>query len=225
MHKQSLKKAISGVVAGLATLGATATYAAVTVTVTDLNGSFGASLFDTTTNTLSFNTPSFAVNTGNGVSINSLNALSPVLLDTLTIHVHSDTSLLSAKWTENGAVSRQGVALTQVAGSLAVPGSPADFVVLPASTNGFGDLPIAAWTATSTVGLSGNDVDITVTNVLFAASIADLIDPNKNQAFVAKTSALLEISATAVPLPAAAWMLGSSLIGLTAVGRRRKQNS
>ena len=77
-------------------------------------------------------------------------------------------------------------------------------VVLPAT-----DGTIAIGTSVDVANKSS--IAVNVNNSLFAA----------NGGEIAKTLSTITVDASPVPLPPAVWMLGSSLVGLIAVGRRK----
>jgi hypothetical protein len=80
-------------------------------------------------------------------------------------------------------------------------------------------LATTEWELDASGNLSGVDGSIKLQNILVAGSL----DPGAFRAFIEKK--LIQISvntqATVVPLPPAAWMLGSALVGLVTVGRRK----
>ncbi|MGD9604411.1 MAG: VPLPA-CTERM sorting domain-containing protein [Gammaproteobacteria bacterium] len=59
--------------------------------------------------------------------------------------------------------------------------------------------------------------NVTLTNILSAFALPGL----ENSATITKTTAQLLVVTQPIPLPPAAWMLGSALVGLVTVGRRR----
>ena len=61
-----------------------------------------------------------------------------------------------------------------------------------------------------------NEVEVTITNSLVASAFG----PNSS-ASIEKTLATVGVETTVVPLPPAAWMMGSALLGLAAIRRKR----
>ena len=65
--------------------------------------------------------------------------------------------------------------------------------------------------ATSVAVASKSSIAVNVNNTLFSA----------NGGSIEKLSSVIDVEVSAVPLPPAAWMLGSALVGLVTVGRRK----
>lgn len=77
-------------------------------------------------------------------------------------------------------------------------------------------LSTTGWTASAGVALSGDSATVKVQNILLAGLTGGL-----EAAFIEKKLVEIAVDTTFVPIPAAVWLFGSALFGLTMVGRRR----
>lgn len=92
--------------------------------------------------------------------------------------------------------------------------SPSDFSQVTSP----GNFTTSLWNAYANADLTGkgwNSIDVTIENILFAGTTEQ-----SSLAFIEKKFASLTVSA--VPIPGAVWMLGSGLLGLVAIQRRKK---
>lgn len=77
-------------------------------------------------------------------------------------------------------------------------------------------LSTTGWTASASAALSGDSATVKVQNILLAGLTGGL-----EAAFIEKKLVEIAVDTTFVPIPAAVWLFGSALFGLTMVGRRR----
>lgn len=110
------------------------------------------------------------------------------------------------------------VAYQYTDGSLNFAPQQYDPVVL--TQQGSNPFPLLNWTASvQNIPLFGFESLLTLQNVLTA--LAD----GKAQAFIEKKAVQVSVSTTFVPLPASIWVLGSALMGMVAIGRRKLEGS
>jgi hypothetical protein len=121
---------------------------------------------------------------------------------------------LSYKEDVAASVSNGGVAIAT--GSFTYNGIPLNLGVV----NLFS--PSGTTSSTGTLGVNNavfqtplTSVDIVITNSLFAATFGP-----DSAASISKSLASLTVTTAAVPVPAAAWLFGSALVGLVTIGRR-----
>jgi hypothetical protein len=136
-------------------------------------------------------------------------------VDSLSVMVTAPDGyvITSIDYTESGSgFATNGIATAS--GSLVADNIPTNFVTETIVPN-----DSRLWDITLDTILIDNkqSIAVSITNSLFAYSFA----PGE-QAFIEKTEATLTVGITAVPLPAAAWLFGSAMLGLMGVARRRK---
>ncbi|MCP4288830.1 MAG: VPLPA-CTERM sorting domain-containing protein [Gammaproteobacteria bacterium] len=150
----------------------------------------------------------------NNFSANGDSILTYSAVDTLTMTIDAPSGyfITSVSYTEGGdGQTENGVATAT--GALVADSTPINFL-----TQIFAPNADSGWTITPATILIDNKTSIVVsiTNSLFAFAFA----PGEI-AQITKTSATLTIGVEPVPLPAAVWLFGSTLIGFVAFGRRR----
>ncbi len=218
-----LAKLIGAPILGVALFASASVVSAATVTFSGFSSS-EEGLFElpgtdpiTGTNLLNFNDysmlPAFSV-TANGLEVVDA-------FDTLSFDIWAPAGyvITKVKYKEGGTASVVGQGLAQAKGS----------VVFNGKSNSMGLLLLTApteemdWTlgATKSYALADNvnKVSMSITNSILAAAFGG--NEEADWSTVSKNLASVEVTLTAVPLPPAAWMLGSALIGLATVGRRK----
>jgi hypothetical protein len=196
---------------------------AATVTFSNImDGDGSSALFDT----------SLTAPTGDGdtldIGLNNFTAdgtFFPSALDTLSLTITADpgriiTSIIFSEW--GSGVTSNGVAYAT--GSIVADNQPINFPTALFNPNQQG-----AWTITpesqagSGMILIDNKelITVSITNSLFAVAFA----PNEI-ARITKTGAFLKVytqnnDVSVVPIPAAFWLFGTALIGMTGLTRRK----
>ncbi len=185
---------------------------AATVSFTNLADGNGAALyFDVGTTSASGNTLNIGLSnfTANGQSQLSLSAL-----DTLSFLVTAPTGfhITSISYTESGTgATTNGFALAT--GSLTADGIPKNFLTQMFTPN----TGASSWSISGSIDIANKDaIAVSIVNSLFAVAFTSL-----DTAFISKTGASISVEIAPVPLPPAVWMLGSALVGLATVGRRK----
>jgi len=208
MHKKILPTLLC-----TAALAATSAAQAATVTFSNLaDGNNSALFFDLGTTSQSGNTLTLGLNnfTANGQSTLSLSAL-----DTLSFLVTAPAGfhITRISYTENGTgQTTNGVALAT--GSLTADGIPKNFLTQMFTPN----TGASNWSISGSIDIANKDsIAVSIVNSLFAVTFGGISDI----ATVSKTGASIEVQVAPVPLPPAVWMLGSALVGLATVGRRK----
>lgn len=102
-------------------------------------------------------------------------------------------------------------------GSFTYNGTSITLGTFPVLSNGGSGVSVGSLFTSPTIQLGPNvtSLNITITNSLLAGAFGP-----EASASISKTSALLNIGTQFVPVPAAAWLFGSALVGLVAIGRR-----
>jgi len=202
-------------IAGAALL-AGSSFAANAATVTFSNfadGNNASSFFDIGTTTVSGNDISIGINNfkADGTSQLTLSAL-----DTFSFLITAPTGFKITKvsYTESGTgATTNGVALAT--GSITADGTPKNFLTqlfLPNTS-------LSNWSISGSVDIANKDsVAVSIVNSLFATTFGGIGDI----ANVAKTAASISVEVAPIPVPPAVWMLGSALVGLATVGRRKR---
>jgi hypothetical protein len=228
---------LAAALAGASLLGAGANASAAGVSVTalsDVFGLFNAQPFDTTTNTLAFlpQTPpggfpgATVFEAASLAGLGSLGSLG-VIYDTVSVTFKADPGMkiTTLGFFEKGGYVRQGgSAATYAGGSIVVnAGTPTTFVPVPVGTNDQGTAGVTDWDVglTNPVGfvVNGDTATVVVTNILAAITAPG----SQDVALIWKNLAALRVEVAPVPLPPALWMLGSALVGLVTVGRRKTE--
>lgn len=229
---------LAAALAGASLLGAGANASAAGVSVTalsDVFGLFNAQPFDTSTNTLAFlpetapggfpgATKFEAASVGGFGNLGSLG----VVYDTVSVTFKADAGMkiTAVGFFEQGQYVRVGAgAGTYAGGSIVVNGgTPLTFVPVPAETNGTNTSVngVTTWDVglSSPVGVvvNGDTATVVVTNILAA-----ITSSASDTALIWKNLAALKVEVAPVPLPPALWMLGSAVVGLVTVGRRKAE--
>ncbi len=140
-------------------------------------------------------------------------------VDTLTMTINAAPGYLitSVSYTEAGeGWTTNGVA--SASGFFVADDIPINFPTQTLNPNTGTETNPAPWMIPTMITPITNktSIDISITNSLFAYAFS--LD---NKAQITKTSATLTIGVEPVPLPAAVWLFGSTLIGFVAFGRRR----
>ena len=195
-----------------AAMAMASTAQAATVSFTNLADGNGAALyFDVGTTSASGNTLNIGLSnfTANGQSQLSLSAL-----DTLSFLVTAPTGfhITSISYTESGTgATTNGFALAT--GSLTADGIPKNFLTQMFTPN----TGASSWSISGSIDIANKDaIAVSIVNSLFAVAFTSL-----DTAFISKTGASISVEIAPVPLPPAVWMLGSALVGLATVGRRK----
>ena len=196
-----------------AAMAMASTAQAATVSFTNLADGNGAALyFDVGTTSASGNTLNIGLSnfTANGQSQLSLSAL-----DTLSFLVTAPTGfhITSISYTESGTgATTNGFALAT--GSLTADGIPKNFLTQMFTPN----TGASSWSISGSIDIANKDaIAVSIVNSLFAVAFNPLADI----ASISKTGASISVEIAPVPLPPAVWMLGSALVGLATVGRRK----
>lgn len=210
MNQKFRRRAALPVAAVVALLGTTAAQAATVSFSNFADGNGAASFFDIGTTTATGNTLTIGLSdfTADGSSPLTMSAL-----DTLSFVVTAPTgfTITRVSYTESGSgATTNGVALAT--GSLTADGVPRNFLTQLFLPNNSGD-----WSISGNIDIANKDsIAVTLVNSLFAVALTD-----SDIAYVTKTGATVSVDVAPVPLPPALWMLGSALVGLATVGRRR----
>ncbi len=208
-----MNKKMLGAVVGTAMLAGTSLAAqASTVTFSNMaDGNNAALYFDIATTTISGNTITLGINnfTADGALPTSLSAL-----DTFSFLVTAPTGFMITKvtYTESGTgQTTGGVALAT--GSITADGTPKNFLTQLFTPN----TGLSNWSIGGAVDIADKDsIAVSIVNSLFAVSF----DPTQVST-ISKTGASISIEVAPIPLPPAVWMLGSAIVGLVTVGRRK----
>lgn len=225
-HLPAKTRFLAAAIAGtaLACTGTNSLAAGISFTgLSDSLGLFGSMSFDSSTGIMEFSNPTFAA------EATGLSAPFDVKSDTLNVTFLADPGykITSISFTEAGKYLRVGNgAGTYAGGSMTVNGGTAkSFVPVPASASGIGPAVETDWHVGtgSPVGpvvfaVNSSNAIVTITNVL-AAAIQSAGDYSK----IWKSDVKIEVGYAPVPLPPALWMLGSALVGLVTVGRRKAE--
>ncbi|HAZ60942.1 MAG TPA: hypothetical protein DCY89_05140 [Gammaproteobacteria bacterium] len=102
-------------------------------------------------------------------------------------------------------------------GSFTYNGTSVTLGTFPVFSNGGSGVSVGSLFTSPTIQLGPQftTLDITITNSLFAGALGA-----NATATIAKTSALLNIQTQFIPVPAAAWLFASAMVGLVTIGRR-----
>lgn len=162
---------------------------------------------------LSFDPTNFAASSVSGFAL-PVHATTPLI----TVKAKTGFSLQDANLHEQGDYLKiTGNTLVTVTGQFILNGSnPPGFSAGDLSTVSLTTNP---WEVNASGSLSGDTGTIKLQNILIAAVLTT--DPGL--AFIEKKLVDIWVTTapTSVPLPPAAWMLGSALVGLVTVGRRK----
>lgn len=227
---------LAAALAGASLLGVGANASAAGVSVSALNdvfGIFNAQPFDTTSNTLLFAPtlvdPNIGLTSFAASSVNGVGTLGPlgIKYDTVSVTFKADPGMkiTNIAFGEKGTFVRLGdSAATYAGGSIVVNGSaPVTFVPVPLETNQQGSANVTDWDVGFTTPISfqvnGDTATVVFTNILAALTAPGTQDI----AIISKKLAAIHVDVAAVPLPPALWMLGSALVGLVTVGRRKAE--
>lgn len=206
---------------GKAFLGATflavAPLAAQAATVTFSNladGNNAAAFFDIGTTVIDGDNIDIGIN---GFTANGSNQATLSALDTFSFTVKANPGFVITKvsYTESGSgQTTNGVALAT--GSITADGTPKNFLTQLFTPN----TGLSNWSIGGSVDVANKqEIIVSIVNSLFAVTFGGLTDI----ATISKTGATLTIEtieAAPIPLPPAAWLLGSALVGLVTMGRR-----
>ena len=205
MHKKILPTLLC-----TAALAATSAAQAATVTFSNFaDGNNAALYFDIATTSQTGNTLTLGLNnfTANGLNVSAL--------DTLSFLVTAPTGfqITRISYSENGTgQTTNGVALAT--GSMTADGTPKNFLTQMFTPN----TGASNWSISGSIDIANKDsIAVSIVNSLFAVTFGGINDI----ATVSKTGATIEVEVAPVPLPPAMWMLGSALVGLATVGRRK----
>jgi len=205
MHKKILPTLLC-----TAALAATSAAQAATVTFSNFaDGNNAALYFDIATTSQTGNTLTLGLNnfTANGLNVSAL--------DTLSFLVTAPTGfqITRISYSENGTgQTTNGVALAT--GSMTADGTPKNFLTQMFTPN----TGASNWSISGSIDIANKDsIAVSIVNSLFAVTFGGINDI----ATVSKTGATIEVEVAPVPLPPAVWMLGSALVGLATVGRRK----
>lgn len=205
---KTISKTLGAVALAAITFGANAA----TVTFSNLADGNGApSFFDIGTTTISGNQITIGINNfkADGASQVTVSAL-----DTFSFTVTAPTGFKITKitYTESGkGETTNGVAAAT--GSITADGTPKNFLTqlfIPNTSE-------SDWSITGSVDVANKDsIAVSIVNSLFAAAFLPT-----DLAYVEKTGASISVDIAPVPVPPAVWMLGSAIVGLATVGRRK----
>ncbi|HMM75825.1 MAG TPA: VPLPA-CTERM sorting domain-containing protein [Gammaproteobacteria bacterium] len=205
---KTISKTLGAVALAAITFGANAA----TVTFSNLADGNGApSFFDIGTTTISGNQITIGINNfkADGASQVTVSAL-----DTFSFTVTAPTGFKITKitYTESGkGETTNGFAAAT--GSITADGTPKNFLTqlfIPNTSE-------SDWSITGSVDVANKDsIAVSIVNSLFAAAFLPT-----DLAYVEKTGASISVDIAPVPVPPAVWMLGSAIVGLATVGRRK----
>lgn len=205
---KTISKTLGAVALAAITFGANAA----TVTFSNLADGNGApSFFDIGTTTISGNQITIGINNfkADGASQVTVSAL-----DTFSFTVTAPTGFKITKitYTESGkGETTNGFAAAT--GSITADGTPKNFLTqlfIPNTSE-------SDWSITGSVNVANKDsIAVSIVNSLFAAAFLPT-----DLAYVEKTGASISVDIAPVPVPPAVWMLGSAIVGLATVGRRK----
>lgn len=205
---KTISKTLGAVALAAITFGANAA----TVTFSNLADGNGApSFFDIGTTTISGNQITIGINNfkADGASQVTVSAL-----DTFSFTVTAPTGFKITKitYTESGkGETTNGFAAAT--GSITADGTPKNFLTqlfIPNTSE-------SDWSITGSVNIADKDsIAVSIVNSLFAAAFLPT-----DLAYVEKTGASISVDIAPVPVPPAVWMLGSAIVGLATVGRRK----
>ena len=200
--------------------------------ITDLNGLFGSINFYTDTNQLVLlptavaDAPVPGLTNFSAIAVGGATSPFAISFDTLTATFTAAPGFKidSIDFIEVGKFARSGAsARTFVGGSLTVNGgAPVSFAPSPANAIGDQDAALTDWS----VGGVGSEihllVDSTVANVTLSDVLGAGVDSTSGDiAVIFKSALVLTVNASPVPVPPAAWMLGSGLLALGALRGRK----
>jgi len=205
---KTISKTLGAVALAAITFGANAA----TVTFSNLADGNGApSFFDIGTTTISGNQITIGINNfkADGASQVTVSAL-----DTFSFTVTAPTGFKITKitYTESGkGETTNGFAAAT--GSITADGTPKNFLTqlfIPNTSE-------SDWSITGSVNIADKDsIAVSIVNSLFAAAFLPT-----DLAYVEKTGASISVDIAPVLVPPAVWMLGSAIVGLATVGRRK----
>jgi len=205
---KTISKTLGAVALAAITFGANAA----TVTFSNLADGNGApSFFDIGTTTISGNQITIGINNfkADGASQVTVSAL-----DTFSFTVTAPTGFKITKitYTESGkGETTNGFAAAT--GSITADGTPKNFLTqlfIPNTSE-------SDWSITGSVNIADKDsIAVSIVNSLFAAAFLPT-----DLAYVEKTGASISVDIAPVSVPPAVWMLGSAIVGLATVGRRK----
>jgi|LNFM01.1.fsa_nt_gb hypothetical protein len=208
-----MNKNMMSAIAGAALLAGTSVGAqAATVTFSNLaDGNNAAQFFDIGSTTIAGNSISIGIN---GFTANGANNLTLSALDTFSFLVTAPTGFKITKvtYTESGNGQTTG-GVAMATGSITADGTPKNFLTqLFLPNTGLSD-----WSIGGSVDVANKDsIAVSIVNSLFAVAF----DPTQI-ATISKTGASISVDVAPIPLPPAVWMLGSAIVGLVTVSRRK----
>ena len=169
--------------------------------------------YSVTGDTLSFDPTVFRAKSNSGVDV--VSATTPQI----SVAAKEGFFLTGASLHEQGDYFRIGAAgEVAVGGQFILNNSPTSISAGPlTATTTIAAFTTTPWEIDSSGSLSGAEGSIKLQNILLAGSIED----GNFSAFIEKKLIEISVDTQAVPLPPAAWMLGSALVGLVTVGRRK----
>lgn len=204
---------VRSALAGAVLLGAGSVAQAATVTFTNINDPTPGANFDSATslaagNTLNIGLLNFAA------SAPGLFGSVAVATDTINFLITAPTGFKVTKVTynESGTFTNGANATTVDTGSWSVNGVGG---VLGTEVHTAGATGTSGtWSLGTFTNPNSSTALVTITNTLVAIA-------GPTNANIAKTLASVSVDLAPVPLPPAAWMLGSALVALVTVGRRK----
>ncbi len=212
----------------LGVAGGQASAAVVTVSGANVDYSFDDALlglfgnYSIAGDTLSFDPTTFIANaTGTGIVVTSattptitVTAKSGVKINAVSLFEQGDYFMINDGGTTLVAASGQFIVDNAPnainAGGLTAAQSPADV--------GANGLTTTTWTISKSVALSdAASTTLKLQNILVAG-----ISGGMQAAFIEKKLVQFSVETAPVPVPPAVWMLGSAIVGLATVGRRKQ---
>lgn len=215
----------------LGAVGGQASAAVVTVSGATVDYSFDDALlglfgnYSIAGDTLSFDPTTFIANATTPGILTTTSATTP----TITVTAKSGIKINAVSLFEQGdyyMVNNGGTTLVSAAGQFIVNNAPNSIsagglgVKQSADDVGANGLFTTTWTISKSVSLSdATSAALKLQNILIAGhgGAADL-----QGAFIEKKLVQFSVDTAPVPLPPAVWMLGSAIVGLVTVGRRKQ---
>ena len=140
----------------------------------------------------------------------------------ISVKAKTGFTLQNARLLEQGDYYRLGDAAATgvgVGGQFIVNGSPISFPISSLTdTTSISAFTTTPWTVDLTGTLGGDNGTLKLQNILVAGVLLQNVVA---QSFIEKKLVDIWVTTSAVPLPPAAWMLGSALVGLVSVSRRK----